>query len=43
VAELRDLVRPDENGSDFQRRYAALLQQHPELVVAHGALVRALP
>ncbi|HET9952345.1 MAG TPA: hypothetical protein VFS09_11190 [Candidatus Eisenbacteria bacterium] len=43
VAELRDLIRPDEAGSDFQRRYAALLQQHPELVVAHGALVSALP
>ena len=43
VAELRDLVRPDEAGNDFQRRYAALLQQHPELVVSHGALVSALP
>jgi len=43
VAELRDLVRPDEAGSEFQRRYAALLQQHPELVVSHGALVRSLP
>lgn len=43
VTELRDLVRPDDAGSDFQRRYAALLQQHPELVVAHGALVRSLP
>jgi len=43
VTELRDLVRPDEAGNEFQRRYAALLQQHPELVVSHGALVRSLP
>ena len=43
VAELRELIRPDVAGSEFQQRYAALLQQHPELVVAHGALVGALP
>jgi len=43
VRELRALVRPDEGGNEFQQRYAALLQQHPELVVAHGNLTRAIP
>jgi len=43
VGELRDLLRPDAEGNDFQKRYAALLQQEPDLVVAHGSLVRAIP
>jgi hypothetical protein len=42
VAELRELVRPDEGGNEFQQRYAALLQQEPDLVVAHGSLVSAI-
>ena len=43
VGELRALIRPDAEGNDFQRRYAALLQQEPDLVVAHGSVVRSIP
>jgi hypothetical protein len=42
VGELRKLLRPFAEGSDFQRRYAALLQQEPDLVVAHGSLIRII-
>src|SRR5690349_14661968 len=42
VDELRALLRPDAAGNDFQQRYGALLQQEPDLVVAHGSLVRSI-
>ena len=42
VAELRRLLKPNETGSPFQRKYNELLQKRPEVLVAHGALMRAL-
>jgi len=42
VDELRSLLRPESPVSDFQQRYAALLQQEPDLVVAHGTVVRSI-
>ena len=46
VAELRgaarELVSPPSPGTAFGRRYAAALQREPDVVVAHGALARAL-
>jgi hypothetical protein len=41
-AELRDLLKPDANGSDFQRRYAEALQRSADVAVAHGRAVSAL-
>lgn len=38
----RTMLRPDAEGGPFQRRYDALVQRSPELVVAHGATMRAL-
>ena len=32
----RALLRPDENGDDFQRRYHRALQDSPEVVMAHA-------
>jgi len=42
IAELRRLLKPDETGSSFQRKYNELLQRRPAALVAHGALMRAL-
>ena len=41
-AEIRRLLRPDELGLAFQRRYHELLQTSPDALVAHGAVMRAL-
>jgi hypothetical protein len=42
VAEIRRLLKPDAEGSPFQRKYGDLLQRRPEALVAHGAVIRAL-
>jgi len=42
VAEIRRLLKPDADGSAFQRKYGDLLQRRPEALVAHGAVIRAL-
>ncbi|KAF0245364.1 MAG: hypothetical protein FD180_1679 [Planctomycetota bacterium] len=42
IAHIRALLAPDENGNEFQRRYADALQQSPHVLLAHGAVVRAL-
>jgi len=42
VAELRRMIAPDPAGDLFQRRYAQLLQDRPDVVMAHAALLRAL-
>lgn len=39
---IRDLLAAREGQSDFQRRYADFLQRSPEVLVAHGAVLRAL-
>jgi hypothetical protein len=40
--QIREFFRPDAQGNEFQRRYEALLHDHPEISVAHGATMRAL-
>lgn len=42
VLQARQLLAPAESGNEFQRRYADALQQSPEVVVAHAAVMRAL-
>ena len=42
IAELRRLLKPDETGSPFQRKYNELLQKRPEALFAHGAVMRTL-
>ena len=42
VAQIRELLRPDAAGSDFQRHYEALMQRSPEVGLVHGATMRAL-
>ena len=39
---IRRLLKPDAAGGEFNRKYDQLTQQVPEVVVAHGAVMRAL-
>lgn len=41
-AQARSLVRPDEGGGEFGRRYFAALQRDPSAVLAHREVVRSL-
>jgi hypothetical protein len=43
VARVRGMVAPPDAGTPFGRRYLALLQVSPDVVMAHGALVQTLP
>lgn len=36
LAQVRDRLRPDEEGAEFQQRYHRLLQEEPSVAVAHG-------
>ncbi len=38
----RDLLRADEEGSDFHQRYFELVQRSPDVALAHGRLTKAL-
>jgi hypothetical protein len=37
---IRALLGPQSSDAEFGRRYAAYLQDNPEVVVAHGAVMR---
>jgi len=43
VARVRALVVPPDPGTPFGRRYLAMLQVSPGVVMAHSGLVGALP
>ena len=40
--EVKRLLKPDDLGSAFQRRYHEILQKSPDALVAHGAVMRVL-
>lgn len=42
LAHARDLTRPDENGTPYERRYFAALQENPDAVFAHRDVVALL-
>lgn len=42
VARTRELLSPPDPGTAFGTRYLGALQDHPEVVMAHGALMSAL-
>ncbi len=42
LAQTASLLRPDENGTDFQQRYDEFVQRAPDVAVAHGRLMRVL-
>jgi hypothetical protein len=41
-AEIKRLLKPDDLGLAFQRRYHEILQKSPDALVAHGAVMRLL-
>lgn len=42
IASVRKLLAPEAGTSEFHRKYGELLQASPEVLVAHGAVMRAL-
>ena len=42
LAQARTLMRPDENGEGFQRRYDRAIQDVPDVLIAHVALGKHL-
>ena len=42
VRAIRELLAPKALSTEFHRRYADFLQRSPEVVVAHGEVMRAL-
>jgi hypothetical protein len=42
AVEIRRLLKPDDLGPAFQRRYHEMLQKSPDALVAHGAVMQAL-
>jgi hypothetical protein len=42
VDELRRMIVPDPAGDSFQRRYAELMQDRSDVIMAHAAVLRAL-
>jgi hypothetical protein len=42
LAQARALLRPAEEGTDFERRYYAALQSDPDIVLAHRQVTRIL-
>ena len=40
--QVRTLMRPDENGEGFQRRYHRAIQDVPDVLIAHVALGKFL-
>ena len=42
LKEARMLLAPSQVGNDFQRNYHWALQESPDVVIAHGALLKSL-
>ena len=42
VSQAGSLLKPSETGSEFERRYYAAIQREPEVVLAHGDVMRTL-
>src|ERR1019366_10669836 len=40
IAAARELLHPNDTGSDFQQRYFEFVQRAPDVAVAHGIMVR---
>lgn len=41
LSGARALLMPSPTGTDFEQRYDAALQEDPNIVLAHGAVMRA--
>jgi hypothetical protein len=43
VQQVRALLHPNAEGSDFEQRYDRAVQQNPEVLLAHRSVRQALP
>src|ERR1041385_3352312 len=42
IAEAKQILSPSQTGNDFQRNYYWALQETPDIVIAHSAMVKLL-
>ncbi len=42
LTATRDLLHPDDEGTDFQQRYFEFVQRSPDVAVAHGEVMTVL-
>ena len=42
IQQVRELISPDENGSEFQQKYFLSLQRSPDAVLAHAETMRVI-
>ena len=42
IGQARDLLTPAEQGSGFRKQYFEALQRDPDVVIAHGEMMRVL-
>ena len=42
IAQARALITPAENGTGFQKKYDEAMQRDPDVVLAHGRVVKML-
>lgn len=42
IGQVRDRLRPDEGGVEFQQRYHRLLQEEPAVAVAHAEMRKVM-
>jgi len=42
IAEAKQLLSPSQTGNDFQRNYYWALQETPDIVMAHSAMIKLL-
>jgi hypothetical protein len=42
IAAARELLHPNDIGTDFQQRYFEFVQRSPDVAVAHGIVMREL-
>lgn len=40
IQQSRQLLSPNENGSGFAKRYFEALQRYPDVVIAHGQMMK---
>jgi hypothetical protein len=42
LTQARTLLKPSEDGNDFERKYYAALQREPDIVLAHREITKIL-
>jgi hypothetical protein len=42
LTQARALLKPSEEGTDFERKYYAAIQSNPDIVLAHREVTKTL-